>query len=127
MDSDRLASIRSESDIPSKRKATIETQQNVALTGVTKELTLLEIHQPGIDCTITVTIDDDGSLRFDGYDVGKDVVKWFGHDDYEYHLSVDSQHKDSILLYLIKDRFETDSEFREWLSTKGIPSRFSSY
>jgi hypothetical protein len=74
--------------------------------------------------TISVRIDGNGNLVFDGYN----IEDYFDHsknqDDYEHVLSVESKHKDSILLYLMKDRFRNASDFCEWLDTKGIGDIF---
>ena len=35
--------------------------------------------------------------------------------------------KDTILLWLIKERFDTDSAFADWLDEKGIPSELMSW
>jgi hypothetical protein len=87
---------------------------------------LCEIKNEELHSTITLKIESNGDLVIEGQDIGEYVEQLRGHDEYEYKLIVDGQYKDSILLHLIKDRFESDAEFRTWLEGKGIPSRFYS-
>ncbi len=72
-------------------------------------------------------IDDKGKLVLEGYDAGETSKKFWGDEDYEYWLTVDKQYKDSILLLLIKEKFTSDSKFKQWLEEKGIPSEFYSW
>lgn len=76
---------------------------------------------------LEVKIDDDGKLVFEGHDLGEIPEKYWGDSDYEYWLIIDEDYKDTILLWLIKERFRNDSEFKEWLNEKGIPSQFYSW
>ena len=83
-----------------------------------------------LSCTsinLVARIEEDGGLVFEGYDIGPVVEEHWGDSDYEYWLRIDKDYKDTILLWLIKERFGTDSEFREWLNGKGIPSEFESW
>ena len=76
---------------------------------------------------LTAKIMDNDNLLLEGYDIGDFPESFWGDSDYEYWLMVDSDYKDTILLWLIKERFENDSKFREWLNEKGIPSEFDSW
>ena len=51
----------------------------------------------------------------------------FGDTDYEYWLTVHSQNVPKVLLELIKDRFQDETDFRKWLESKDIPSEFHNY
>jgi len=51
----------------------------------------------------------------------------FGDWDYEYWLTIPEKFKETIMLNLIKDRFSSVHEIKEWLDQLGIPSEFSSY
>jgi hypothetical protein len=72
-------------------------------------------------------IDEKGNLVLDGYDIGEAAEKILGDSDYEYWFTVDKQYKDSILLLLIKDKFTSDTKFKNWLEKNGIPSEFDSW
>jgi hypothetical protein len=72
-------------------------------------------------------INDDGDLVLTGYDSGQSVKKFFGDYDHEYWLTVKSANVKSVLLHLIKDNFESDTDFREWLENKNIEFEFNSY
>ena len=72
-------------------------------------------------------VDDRGDLVLEGYDMGDAVEKWWGDADYEYWRRVDKGDVPQVLLELISDRFQSDSAFAEWLTEKGIPSRFDNW
>ena len=76
-------------------------------------------------------ITDEGHLQLEGQDVGETPKKFWGDSDYEYWLTIDKEYKDTVLLWLIKERFDSDfrndSDFRDWLKKKGIPSDFYSW
>lgn len=72
-------------------------------------------------------IDEKGDLVLSGYDVGEAAEMFWGDSDYEYWLTVDKQFKDSILLLLIKDRFNSDTKFKVWLEENDIPNDFDSW
>lgn len=82
--------------------------------------------------TLDAVINEGGDLVLEGFDIGpwvEDVgSKFVGCDiDYEYWRTVKAEHKDELLLKLISDRFDSDTEFTAWLDTQGIPSDFWSY
>lgn len=77
--------------------------------------------------SLTTEINEEGDLLLTGVDSGPFVKDYFGDYDYEYWLSVKEEHVSTVLLYLIKERFKTDGEFKEWLKEKEVPSEFSSY
>jgi len=52
---------------------------------------------------------------------------FFGDFDHEFWLTVKTENISSVILYLIKNRFKTDTEFREWLDEKNIQFEFYSY
>lgn len=77
--------------------------------------------------SLKARIESDGDLVLEGYDAGENVMDFFGDDDYEFFLIVKKEHKDAVLLYLIKDQFTSDVEFRKWLDVRGIPSKLDSW
>jgi len=92
-----------------------------------KEITLTEYKTDDISVQLVARIDDEDHLVLEGYDIGKSVKEFWGDSDYEYWLRVASDYKDTVLLWLIKERFTTSSEFRQWLDDKGIPNKFESW
>lgn len=72
-------------------------------------------------------IDEIGNLVLEGYDIGETPKNFWGKDEYEYWLTINKKYKDSILLLLIKDRFNSDTKFKQWLDERGIPSEFYSW
>ena len=92
-----------------------------------KEITLIESKTDRCSSSLVARIDDEGNLVLEGYDTGELVREWWGDSDYEYWLKVADDDKDTVLLWLIKERFKDDSEFKEWLNSKGIPNQFQSW
>jgi hypothetical protein len=91
------------------------------------EITLINSKSDRVSVNLIAKIEDDGGLVLEGYDIGPFVEEQWGDSDYEYWLRIDKEYKDTILLWLIKERFATDSEFKVWLDEKGIPSKFESW
>ena len=77
--------------------------------------------------TLVAKIEENGDLMLEGYDLGESPKKFWGDSDYEYWRTVEKKYKDTILLWLIKERFNSDSDFSDWLEEKGIPSKFMSW
>ena len=77
--------------------------------------------------TLIAEIKENGDLVLSGYDCGESIKKFYGDFDHEYWLTVKAENMSSVLLYLVKDRFKSDSEFREWLNEKNIEFTFNSY
>ncbi len=74
---------------------------------------------------IDAKIDEHGDLIVSGQDVGKAPREWWGDDDYEFWVTVKSEHKDKVILALIEKlysgNFRAVDEFRDFLQSKGIP------
>lgn len=77
-------------------------------------------------------INDEGDLVLEGFDIGDFVKEYWGDSDYEYWLTIEAKHLNAVLLHLIKECFDknifkNDSEFKEWLEKRAIPTEFSSW
>ena len=72
-------------------------------------------------------INEDGDLVLDGGDIGPDVKEWWGDIDYEYWYVIKKEWKDSLLLYLLAEKFTLKNTPQGWLENKEIPFEFSSY
>ena len=92
-----------------------------------KQITIAESKTERCSSSLIARIDAESNLVLEGYDIGELVREQWGDSDYEYGLKVAADDKDTVLLWLIKERFPTDSEFRECLNSKGIPSEFHSW
>ncbi len=84
------------------------------MEGIVKKITIYdnktkknEIH------SLIAEIKENGDLILSGYDCGQSAKVVFGDFDHEYWLTVKAENILTILLYLIKDRFKTDTEFRQ--------------
>ena len=72
----------------------------------------------------------------EGYDCGPSVEAAWGDSDYEYWLGVGREHKDAVLLFLLREWFaardpsglpRSSSELRSALEARGIPVEFESW
>lgn len=70
-------------------------------------------------------IKNDGNLVISGYDVGEAPRRWFGHDDFEFWVTLEAGQKDCLLLALIEKCFGNKSsavdDFREFVKEMEIP------
>ncbi len=80
---------------------------------------------------IDAEIGEEGDLVLSGYELGEAPLKFLGDSDYEYWLKIPSEHKDLVLLALIKKVYEGNtsavSEFQEFLESKKIPCKLTTY
>lgn len=80
---------------------------------------------------VRAEIDDRGNLLISGQDVGEAAREFWGDDDYEYWLLVESAEKDHLLLKLIQHVYggkpRAFEEFLAWVKANGIPYTFDSY
>lgn len=74
---------------------------------------------------IDAAVTDEGDLQVAGHDIGEAPKKWWGHDDYEYIVTIRKKDKDRLLLALIEATFGGDgsavSRFRDFAQEKDIP------
>lgn len=101
-------------------------------TSVLQAIELTQLATPEISTRLDASIDGTSSLVVRGEDTGPSVQMVWGTSHYDYWLKVEGGFKDSVLLWLLKERFNggngfrSDAEFREWLLQKGIPCSFGS-
>lgn len=76
---------------------------------------------------LTANIKDNGDFLLEGFDSGAAIEKLMGDWDYEYWVTVPAHYKDTVLLWLIKERFEGSSQLMQWLTEKDIPHTFDSW
>ena len=77
--------------------------------------------------TLTAEINEKGDLVLSGYDSGESVRKRFGDFDFEYWTTIRAENVPEVLLHLLKERFQTNGEFKEWLEKKNIPYEVMSF
>ena len=80
---------------------------------------------------IDVEIEKDGDLVLCGQDVGKAPLEWWGDSDYEFWVTVSSEHKDDLLLALVDRLYGGNSsavdELRDFLAPRGIDFEFGTW
>lgn len=78
----------------------------------------------------SIEINNKGELVFEQTDVGKNTARLApngGDSDYEYWVTVKSGNVSRVLLELVREKFEGQGEFEEWLKGKEIEYEFYSY
>jgi hypothetical protein len=95
--------------------------------------TKIRLYESRGDTTVLIDVEiaEDGRLEISGQDLGDAPEKYWGDSDYEYWVSVRPEHKDWVLLALIEKLYgghsAADSDFMEFLRSKGIPYEFGSW
>jgi hypothetical protein len=65
-----------------------------------------------------------GKLYFCGLRSGPLCERLFGKPDNEYLVTVPAKWKNTVLLYLMKERFSDDKVFKDWCDERDIPNEF---
>ncbi len=91
------------------------------------EIILKEIRDGEKHEGLIARIEESGDLLLEGQDIGPAVEKFWGDLDYEYWLRVRKEHKDAVLLHLLRDQFDSESAFRAWLEKRRIPCEFHNW
>ncbi len=101
-----------------------------------RKIKLVESRGKGISIFLDANINDQNDLVIEGQDIGQNVEEYWGDSDYEYWVVVPEAYKNTVLLWLLKERFygtelpaafHNSSDFMEWLKAKEIPYHFTSY
>jgi hypothetical protein len=92
-----------------------------------RALTLYEERSAGEYSFLGARLLENGDLILEGQDIGDAPERFFGEREYEYQHTVDARDVPAVLLWLIKERFTSDIDFRTWLQEHGIPSRFATF
>jgi hypothetical protein len=93
-----------------------------------KKITIYDYRSNGNEVhSLIAEIKENGDLILSGYDCGQSVKEYFGDFDHEYWLKVKAENISTVLLYLIKDQFKSDTGFRKWLEEKVIQFNFTSF
>jgi hypothetical protein len=84
--------------------------------------------RPECDTSISARIETDGSLRFEGGDVGELPKRMFGDEDYEYWVTVPTAEIGRLILFLLKEKYGGNinavDEFRGFCETNGVRHEF---
>ncbi len=88
-----------------------------------RKITLIKERTEKDSRTVVAIIKKNGDLMLEGYHSGEAPETFYGDSDYEYWRTVKKKYKDTISLWLIKERFDTDPAFKDWLDEKRIPRK----
>jgi hypothetical protein len=113
-------------EIQSSGQKTKLKKSNDSLTKKTmsKKIKKIKLKDENIGNThvsVNVYISDNEDLVIDAYDFGEAPKKVFGDSSYEFISTIKKGYKDTILLLLIKEKFEDNLDIRKWLEKKNIP------
>ncbi len=92
-----------------------------------KKLNINSINRQDLHGNVDVEIRENGDLNMGLYDRGETVEKIFGSDEYEYDLTVKKEDAEMVLLYLLKEKFTSTSDFKKWLEENKIPFKEESW
>ena len=91
-------------------------------------LTIARLERPDITISIHAQLSADGGLRLEGDDVGQRVQEIWGDSDYEYWVDVPASEIGRLLLLLLKDKYDGDTEavskFKTFCESNGIAHSF---
>ena len=76
---------------------------------------------------LKVRVNDHSDVVMEGVDGGRRIEELTGDWDYEYWVTVRAEWRETLLLYLLKDRFADSTSFKAWLERQDIPYEFHSY
>ena len=76
---------------------------------------------------LRVRIDQQGELVLLGRNASVAITRITDKQEYAYSLTVPAEWRDSMLLYLMKDRFSDALAFSDWCREHGIPTMFESH
>jgi hypothetical protein len=69
---------------------------------------------------IDAAVTDEGDLQVAGHDIGEAPKKWWGHDDYEYIVTIRKEDKDRLLLALMAEKSFDDPSIASFAREKDI-------
>ncbi len=77
---------------------------------------------------IDAEVKGNGDLEVGGHDIGEAPKKWWGHDDYEYIVTIRRPHKERLLLALkaaaFSDDAATESQLQDLARQKNVPYKW---
>ncbi len=91
------------------------------------QINLLDTEIEGGKSYLDAIIKENGELVLEGCDNGEMVREFWGDFDYEYWITIKKDYKDTMLLHLLKEKFDNQESLKEWLKEKNIPWDFMSY
>jgi hypothetical protein len=91
-------------------------------------ITIARLERPDITISIHAQLRADGGLRLEGDDVGQRVQEIWGDSDYEYWVDVPASEIGRLVLLLLKEKYDGDTEavskFRTFCESNGIAHSF---
>jgi hypothetical protein len=90
-------------------------------------LTLQENTTKSVRHRLLAGITKGGDLIIYGHDSGSYVKDFWGYAHYYWWLTVRSEYKDWVLLWLLKKAITDENELKDWLDSQALPFEFHTW
>jgi hypothetical protein len=81
--------------------------------------------------SVRLTLEDDGAIKIDAQDIGPNVTRIWGDDDYEFCVRVAPAALPTLAFELLREKFAGQlgavDAFRDWCKTHGVEYEFDSW
>ena len=81
--------------------------------------------------SVSLSLEDDGTIRMEAQDIGPRVTQLWGDDDYEFWVLVPPASLPKLAFELLREKFSGQlgavDTFRDWCRTRGVQHEFDSW
>jgi hypothetical protein len=81
--------------------------------------------------SVSLALEDDGTIKMDAQDIGPSVTEFWGDDDYEFSVRVRPAALPRLAFELLREKFSGQlgavDAFRDWCKTHEIQHEFDSW
>jgi hypothetical protein len=81
--------------------------------------------------SVRLSVEDDGAIKMDAQDIGPNVTRIWGDDDYEFWVRVPSASLPKLAFELLREKFSGQvgavDAFRDWCRTHDVQHEFDSW
>jgi len=81
--------------------------------------------------SVRLSLEDDGAIKMDAQDIGPNVTRIWGDDDYEFWVRVAPTSLHKLAFELLREKFagrlDAVDAFRDWCKEHGVEHEFDSW
>jgi hypothetical protein len=81
--------------------------------------------------SIYLRVEDDGGIKMDGQDIGPNVKRFWGDDDYEFWVRVPPAAVSKLAFELLREKFSGQmgavDAFSDWCDAHGVEHKFDDW
>ena len=81
--------------------------------------------------SVRLAVEDDGAIKLDAQDMGPNVERFWGDDDYEFWVRVPSTSLTKLVFELLREKFAGQlgavDAFRDWCKVHGVEHEFDQW